>query len=206
MRSHKTIIAIIFIFLFSIAGLISCKKDSKNTNTNATPQQACETDNTGTLAFYNNTTNLWEYNYKADNDIITYATDISANSSLSVDVTAGKFYNINWCYNFKYNDTEYTWIKQTTRQDVTTCTKSSISLNDDCDTHELGYLVYANHTNNDITIIIDGNSYSPLAPNEVRGFPVASGVAHNVRGTSSMGNYQFTPSVGRCERLATVLL
>lgn len=198
----QTIIA--FVVLVIAAGLTSCKKEKSDTNT--APVQACETNNTGTLLFYNNTTNDWYYEYKADNDIITYGTPISPNSNSSVDVSAGKFYTISWVYDFKYNDSTYEWVKQTTRQDVSQCSKNSVSLDDDCDTHDIGYLVYINHTSSDITITIDGAAYPPLSPKEVRGFPVAASVAHDVRGSSASGNYHFSPSVGKCQRTATVLL
>lgn len=197
-------IVIAIVVLFYAAGLTSCKKEQSNTNT--PPVQVCETNNTGKLLFYNNTTNDWYYEYKADNDIITYGTPISANSNLSEDVSAGKFYTISWVYDFKYNDSLYQWVKQTTRQDVSQCSKNSISLDDDCDTHDIGYLIYVNHTNSDITITIDGASYPPLSPEEVRGFPVAASVTHDVRGSSASGNYHFSPSVGKCQRAATVLL
>ena len=180
--------------------VFSCSNDDSSS-----PQiEPCETNNTSTIRLFNNTTNTWWY--EIPNGNVTYEGSIEAGNSKTMTFDAGTYYEMSWQYRFTYNGVVYKWTYAATDHlGFYACNTNDVSINSDCETHNTGFLVYANASNVPVTITIDGGSYAPLEPGDVEGYEVAAGVTHNVLGTSSLGNYSLSPSVGNCQRLGTVL-
>lgn len=194
----------ICLYLMLLVVAAGCNKDKNNANTTTTTP-LCQQNNEGTVTLHNNTNNVWWYSVPNGNGV-TFANPVNSGSTALENLTAGKSYMFTIYYPFTYNGNTYQWNRNTFTTNVQQCTNVDLNINDDCSSHNVGYLVYLNATTTAITLTIDGSSYDPLQPGQVQGYPVAAGVTHSVTGKSSNGNYySLSPSVGSCQISSTTL-
>jgi|GEM_PF-5996053 len=202
MKMKKLLFLLLLILPFA-----GCQKDGGSILPQ-TVRQSCETDNRGYVRIANHTSSSWKYRYTDLSGTVCTSDLAPRMSSARRDLPAGRIHIITGYYAFSDNGTDYySWDRFVESIPIRTCVTDTISFNDDCETQGLGYLIYANACTASVTIRIDGATVATISPGETQGYAVVAGVIHQIEitGTALAGNVQATPSVGKCERLATVI-